>query len=53
MGAIARKLLAWLLLLVILLGWLGDSLLSLVMGRPLLTFREVYGSWKHHLLLNP
>jgi hypothetical protein len=32
------------------LGWLGDSLLSALMGRPRLSFQEVYKSWKQHLL---
>ena len=48
-----RWLQAAVLLLIILLGWLGDSLISLLIGRPLLTFQEVYRSWKHHHLLQP
>jgi hypothetical protein len=32
------------------LGWLGDSLLSVLIGRPRLSFQEVYGSWKNQLL---
>ena len=50
MEAITRSLLASVLLLLIMLGWLGDSLLSALIGRPKLSFQEVYRSWKHHLL---
>lgn len=53
MGTITRKLLASVLFLLIMLGWLGDSLLSVAIGRPKLSFREVYKSWKHHQLLSP
>jgi hypothetical protein len=49
MGAISRWLLASVLFLLIMLGWLGDSLLSVVMRRPMLSFQEVYASWKNHL----
>jgi hypothetical protein len=49
MGAIFRWLLASVLFLLIMLGWLGDSLLSVVMRRPMLSFQEVYASWKNHL----
>lgn len=49
MRRLSRWLLASVLLVVIMLGWLGDSLLSVVMRRPMLSFREVYGSWKKHL----
>jgi hypothetical protein len=51
MGTITRKLLASVLFLLIMLGWLGDSLLSVLIGRPKLSFREVYKSWKHHQLM--
>jgi len=50
MGMITRSLLASVLLLLIMLGWLGDSLLSMLIGRPKLSFQEVYKSWRHHLL---
>jgi len=50
MGAITRSLLASVLFLLFMLGWLGDSLLSVLTGRPKLSFREVYRSWKHHFL---
>jgi len=50
MAAIARNLLAGMLFVIIMLGWLGDSLLSALMGRPRLSFQEVYKSWKQHLL---
>ena len=50
MGMITRSLLASVLLLLIMLGWLGDSLLSALIGRPKLSFQEVYKSWRHHLL---
>jgi hypothetical protein len=49
MGAITRWLLASVLFLLIMLGWLGDSLLSVVMRRPMLSVQEVYASWKDHL----
>jgi hypothetical protein len=38
------------LFLLIMLGWLGDTLLSALIGRPKLSFREVYESWKRHVL---
>lgn len=50
MGAITRSLLGSVLFLLIMLGWLGDSLLSVLMGRPKLSFQEVYRSWKRHRL---
>jgi len=50
MGAIARNFLASVLFLLIMLGWLGDSLLSVLIGRPKLSFQEIYSSWKNHLL---
>jgi hypothetical protein len=50
MGTITRNLLASVLFLLIMLGWLGDSLLSVLIGRPRLSFQEVYGSWKNQLL---
>lgn len=50
MGTITRNLLASVLFLLIMLGWLGDSLLSVLLGRPRLSFQEVYGSWKNQLL---
>jgi len=50
MRTIFRNLLASILFLLIVLGWFGDSLLSVLIGRPRLSFREVYGSWKNHLL---
>lgn len=50
MGTITRNLLASVLFLLIMLGWLGDSLLSGLIGRPRLSFQEVYGSWKNQLL---
>jgi len=53
MGAISRWLPASVLFLLIMLGWLGDSLLSVLIGRPKLSFQEVYRSWKHHNLLQP
>jgi hypothetical protein len=43
-------LLASVLFLLIMLGWLGDSLLSLAIRRPRLSFHEVYDSWKRHHL---
>ena len=49
-GTIARWLLASVLFLLIMLGWLGDSLLSMAMRRPMLSFHEVYASWKSHVL---
>lgn len=49
MGAISRWFLASVLFLLIMLGWLGDSLLSVLIRRPMLSFQEVYGSWKNHL----
>jgi hypothetical protein len=48
-GAISRWLLASVLFLLVMLGWLGDSLLSVVIRRPMLSFQEVYASWKNHL----
>lgn len=51
MRALSRWLQASFLLLIILLGWLGDSLISLLIRRPPLTFQEVYRSWKHHQFL--
>lgn len=50
MGAITHGLLALVLFLLIMLGWLGDSFLSALIGRPKLSFQAVYRSWKHHLL---
>jgi cell division protein FtsB len=50
MRSIFRNLLASILFLLIVLGWFGDSLLSVLIGRPRLSFQEVYGSWKNHLL---
>jgi hypothetical protein len=50
MGAISRWLLASVLFLIIMIGWLGDSLLSALIRRPRLSFQEVYRSWKNHLL---
>lgn len=50
MGTITRNLLASVLFLLIMLGWLGDSFLSALVGRPRLSFQEVYGSWKNQLL---
>lgn len=49
MRKISRWLLTSVLFVVIMLGWLGDSLLSVVMRRPMLSFREVYASWKNYL----
>lgn len=49
-GAVSRWLLASVLFLLVMLGWLGDSLLSVLMRRPLLSFQEVYHSWKRHFL---
>ena len=51
-GAISRWLQVSVLLLIIVLGWLSDSLLSVLIGRPRLSFHEVYKSWKIHLLLS-
>ena len=45
-GAISRWLLASVLFLLFMLGWLGDSLLCVVIRRPALSFQEVYASWK-------
>jgi len=45
-GAISRWLLASVLFLLFMLGWLGDSLLCVLIRRPTLSFHEVYGSWK-------
>lgn len=53
MGTITRKLQASVLFLLIMLGWIGDSLLSVLIGRPKLSFQEVYRSWKHHNLSHP
>ena len=50
MATITRSFLASVLFLLIMLGWLGDSLLSGLIGRPRLSFQEVYGSWKNQLL---
>ena len=50
MRKLSRWLLATALFVLIMLGWLGDSLVSVVMRRPLLSFQEVYASWKNHLL---
>lgn len=50
MGTIIRSLLASVLFLLIMLGWFGDSILSALLGRPRLSFQEVYGSWKNQLL---
>ena len=51
--AMTRKLSRWLLasvlFVLIMLGWLGDSLLSVVTRRPMLSFHEVYASWKSYL----
>jgi hypothetical protein len=49
MDAWKRKAQIWILFLLIMLGWLGDSLLSLVIRRPLLSFNEVYRSWKEQV----
>jgi hypothetical protein len=49
MGALSRWLLAWVLFVLIMLGWLGDSLLSVVIRRPVLSFQEVHASWKNYL----
>ena len=46
----SRWLLAAVLLVLIMLGWLGDILVSMALRRPALPFREVYASWKSHLL---
>lgn len=51
MGALAYWIQASILFLLIMLGWVGDTLLSVAIGRPRLSFREVYGSWRHHHLL--
>ena len=48
MSALSRWLLASILFLLYALGWLGDSLLSVLIRRPRLSFLEVYRSWKHH-----
>jgi hypothetical protein len=45
-GAVSRWLLASVLFLLFMFGWLGDSLLSALIRRPTLSFREVYTSWK-------
>lgn len=52
MGALSYWIQASILFLLIMLGWIGDTLLSLAIGRPRLSFREVYGSWRHHHLLS-
>jgi predicted alpha/beta hydrolase len=41
------------LFLIILLGWLGDSLISMLIGRPRLSFHDVYRSWKLHWHRHP
>lgn len=46
----SRWLLASGLFLIIMIGWIGDSLLSALIRRPRLSFHEVYRSWKNHLL---
>jgi len=46
MRTIFRNLLASILFLLIVLGWFGDSLLSVLIGRPRLSFREVTGHGK-------
>jgi len=51
MRALSRWLLASILFLLYALGWLGDSILSMLIRRPRLSFLEVYRSWKHHSLL--
>lgn len=51
-GTISRWLLASILFLLIMLGWLGDSLLSVLIRRPKLSFQEVYRTWKHHNFLH-
>jgi hypothetical protein len=51
--AISHGFQAGLLFLFIVLGWIGDSLLSFLIGRPRLSFQEVYRSWKQHNLLCP
>ena len=45
-GAISRWFLASVLFLLFMLGWLGDSLLCVLIRRPTLSFQEVYASWK-------
>ncbi len=45
-GAISRWLLASVLFLLFMLGWLGDSLLCVLIRRPALSFQEVHASWK-------
>jgi hypothetical protein len=49
MDACKRKAQIWILFVLIMLGWLGDSLLSLVIRRPLLSFDEVYRSWREQV----
>lgn len=51
MSAFSYWIQASILFLLIMLGWMGDTLLSIAIGRPRLSFREVYGSWRHHHLL--
>lgn len=49
MDACKRACMASILFVLIMLGWLGDSLLSLVIRRPLLSFDEVYRSWREQI----
>lgn len=51
MGALSYWIQASILFLLIMLGWVGDTFLSVAIGRPRLSFREVYGSWRHNHLL--
>ena len=50
-GAASQRFLASTLFLLYMLGWLGDSLLSVLIRRPTLSFHEVHRSWKHHCTL--
>lgn len=45
-GVVSRWLLASVLFLLFMLGWLGDSLLCVLTRRPTLSFQEVRASWK-------
>lgn len=51
MGTLSYWIQASILFLLIMLGWVGDTFLSVAIGRPRLSFREVYGSWRHNHLL--
>ena len=49
METFKRTAMASTLFVLIMLGWLGDTLLSLALRRSLLSFDEVYRSWKEQI----